>query len=256
MRGFACSGTLAAAEIAATAREAEELGYSCVWITVIRDVTDPAHVLDAALEATSTLEVGLGLVPLDAFPASKLAPRLAHLPGRAIVGLGVGQHQRDAPGFWRDGAATFRRLAPGVRICVGSYGAKVLRAAGPLVDAALLNWMTPERVDWAQRQLSTERGALPPCPLYVYLPAAIGAGGADNIGEARIAMAQYAYHRRHQASLGSDAPEVLTVKRPQSRPALPDFGANAIPVVNPTGPSSHADRRNLLWCSRPPSAHR
>ena len=51
MRGFACSGALAVAEIAATAREAEELGYSCVWITVIRDVTDPVQVLEAALEA-------------------------------------------------------------------------------------------------------------------------------------------------------------------------------------------------------------
>jgi alkanesulfonate monooxygenase SsuD/methylene tetrahydromethanopterin reductase-like flavin-dependent oxidoreductase (luciferase family) len=255
-RGFACSGTLAVAEIAATAREAEDLGYTCVWITVIRDVTDPAHVLDAALQATSTLEVGLGLVPLDAFPAGKLAPRLAHVPERAIVGLGVGQHQRDVPGFWRDGASAFRRLAPDVRICVGSYGAKVLRAAGPLVDAALLNWMTPERVDWARRQLSTDRNALPPCPLYVYIPAAIGAGGANRIGEARIAMAQYPYHRRHQASLGSSAPEVLMVKRPESRPALPDFGANATPVVNPTGPSSHAERRNLLWSCRPCTAPR
>ena len=251
MRGFACSGTLAAAEVAATAREAEDLGYSCVWITVIRDVTDPAHVLDAALGATSTLEVGLGLVPLDAFPADDLAPRLAHLPRRAIVGLGVGQHHRDAVGFWCDGASTFRRLAPDVRIGVGSYGAKVLRAAGPLVSAALLNWMTPERVDWAQRQLSAERGALPLCPLYVYVPAAIGAGGADSISEARVAMARYPYHRRHQESLGSSAPEVLIVQRTESRPALPGFGTNAIPVVNPTGPSTRADRRDLLWSCRP-----
>ena len=256
MRGFACSGTLAAAEIAATAREAEDLGYSCVWITVIRDVTDPVHVLDAALQATSTLEIGLGLVPLDAFPAWKLAPALERVPERAIVGLGVGQHQRDAPGFWRDGALTFRRLAPDVRIGVGSYGAKVLRAAGPLVDAALLNWMTPARVDWAQRQLSTERGGLAPCPIYVYIPAAIGAGGAARIRQARAAMAQSEYHRRHQASLGSSAPEVLTVQRPESRPALPDFGTNAIPVVNPAGPSSQADRRNLLWCCRPCTAPR
>ncbi len=251
MRGFACSGTLAAAEIAATAHEAEELGYRCVWITVIRDVTDPVQVLEAALEATTTLEVGLGLVPLDAFPAGQLAPRLAHVPGRALVGLGIGQHQHEAPAFWRDGAATFRRLAPDVRICVGSYGAKVLRAAGPWVDAALLNWMTRERVDWAQRQLNIEREARPPCPLYVYVPAAIGAGGADRLREARVTMARYPYHGRHQASLGASAPEVLAVDRREASPTLPDFGTNAIPVVNPTGPSSHADRRDLLWCCRP-----
>lgn len=255
-RGFTCSGALALTEIAETAADAEALGYACIWITVLRGVTNPVDVLESALGATTGIEVGLGLVPLDAFPAAALAARLAGAPARAIIGLGVGQHHRGAAPFWLAGAAEFRRHAPGLRIAVGSYGPRVLRAAGACADSALLNWMTPERVNWAARQLEigAHAGGRPDSvrPIYVYVPTASGPGAKQQLDGAMRAMAAYEYHRRHQAALVAEATIGVTVDPSKaSAPEVPDFGFDAIPVINPTGESTSAQRKALLYACGP-----
>ena len=146
------------------------------------------------LRRTTTLEVGLGLVPLDAFPAGQLAPaaraysrpcaRRTRRRSASARGAGVlARRRRGLP-----------RRAPTSASASGSYGAKVLRAAGPWVDAALLNWMTPERVDWARRQLNSERGG-PATVSALRLRARSDRSRRRGRGsaEARVAMARYAY---------------------------------------------------------------
>jgi alkanesulfonate monooxygenase SsuD/methylene tetrahydromethanopterin reductase-like flavin-dependent oxidoreductase (luciferase family) len=255
-RGFACSGALSLEEIAETAADAEALGYACVWITVLRGVTNPVDVLESALRATAEIEIGLGLVPLDAFPAADLAGRLADAPARATIGLGVGQHHRGAAAFWLAGAAEFRTCAPGLRIAVGSYGPRVLQAAGACADSALLNWMTPERVDWAARQLDigAHAGGRPDSvrPIYVYVPTASGPGAKQQLHGALRAMAAYEYHRRHQAALAPGSTVGVTVDTSKaSAPKVPNFGLDAIPVINPTGESTSEQRKALLHICAP-----
>jgi alkanesulfonate monooxygenase SsuD/methylene tetrahydromethanopterin reductase-like flavin-dependent oxidoreductase (luciferase family) len=256
-RGFVCSGALPLAEIADTAAEAEALGYSSLWITVLRGTTDPAAVLDAALGATERVEVGLGLVPLDAFPAAQLAPAVATAPGRAIVGLGVGLRHDQAATLWQAEAAEFRARAPRVRIAVGSYGPLVLRAGGSCADAVLLNWMTPERVRWAARQVDSGAHAAgrphPPRPIYVYVPTAPGEDGADQIAGALQALARYEYHRRHQALIGPAATLGITVvlSSDASPPPVPSFGGEAVSVVSPTGQTTREQRQMLLRACAP-----
>jgi alkanesulfonate monooxygenase SsuD/methylene tetrahydromethanopterin reductase-like flavin-dependent oxidoreductase (luciferase family) len=259
-RGFVCSGALPLTEIADTAAEAEALGYTSLWITVLRGTTDPGAALNAALGATERVEVGLGLVPLDAFPAARLAPAVAAAPGRAIVGLGVGLRHDQAATFWQAEAAEFRSRAPHVRIAVGSYGPLVLRAGGSCADAVLLNWMTPERVRWAARQVDAGAHAAgrahPPRPIYVYVPAAPGEDGADQIADALQAMAQYEYHRRHQALIGPAATLGMTVvlSSDASPPPVPSFGGEAVSVVNPTGQTTREQRQMLLRACAPSRA--
>jgi alkanesulfonate monooxygenase SsuD/methylene tetrahydromethanopterin reductase-like flavin-dependent oxidoreductase (luciferase family) len=254
--GFACSGTLSIPEIAEMAAEAEDLGYTSVWITVLRDVTDPVAALHAALGATETIVVGLGLVPLDAFPAAHLAPALGGLAARAIVGLGVGLHHRGAASFWRAEAAELRSSAPDVRIAVGSYGTRVLREGGRAADAVLLNWMTPERVAWALRQVDDGARAAgrarPPRPAYVYVPTGVGPDARDHLRAALNGLAAHDYHRRHQARIGDTGPLGLTVSATTADPPeVPAFGGGTSSVVLPTGPITRAERRLLMRACRP-----
>ena len=258
-RGFACSGTLAVSEIADTAAEAEALGYTSLWITVLRGITDPATVLEAALEASARLEVGLGLVPLDSFSGAELAEQLAGAPTRALVGLGVGMRHDGAASFWRAQAADFREGAPGVRIAVGSYGPLVLRAGGARADAVLLNWMTPERVRWALKQV--DAGALaagrerPPRPAYVYVPTAVGKDAPTQLADALHAMARFDYHRRHQATVSPDAALGVAVDLATAEPPQrPSYGPDTVPVVNATGETAREQRNVLLRAFAPTRA--
>jgi hypothetical protein len=254
-RGFACSGALSLTEIAESAADAEALGYACVWITVLRGVTNPVDVLESALRATAGIEVGLGLVPLDAFPAATLAAQLARAPARVIIGLGVGQHLRGAAPFWLAGAAEFRAHAPGLRIAVGSYGPRVLRAAGACADSALLNWMTPERVNWAAHQLDigAHASGRPDAvrPIYVYVPTAAGPAAKQQLDGAMRAMAAYEYHRRHQAAVAGATIGMTVDASGALAPDVPDFGFDAIPVINPTGESTSEQRKALLHACGP-----
>jgi alkanesulfonate monooxygenase SsuD/methylene tetrahydromethanopterin reductase-like flavin-dependent oxidoreductase (luciferase family) len=257
--GFACSGALAASEIADTAAEAEALGYTSLWITVLRGITDPAAVLEAALGASRRLEVGLGLVPLDSFPGAELAEQLAGAPTRALISLGVGMRHIGAASFWHAQAADFRAGAPGVRIAVGSYGPLVLRAGGALADTVLLNWMTPERVRWALEQV--DAGALaagrerPPRPAYVYVPTAVGKDAPTQLAGALHAMARFDYHRRHQAALSPDAALGVAVDLATAEPPQrPSYGPDTVPVVNPTGETTRVQRDALMRALAPARA--
>jgi Luciferase-like monooxygenase len=253
-RGFACSGAIAAGDVARLAHAAEDLGFSSFWVTVLRDVTDPIAVLQAALGATAEITVGLGLIPLDAFAIAELAPCLGDAGRRAIIGLGVGRRRLAPDDFWTAGARRLRADAPRVRIAVGSYSPLVLRAGGALADAALLNWMTPARVRWAERQLDEGARAAGrgcgPSDSYVYLPTAIGGDAQRTIDAALTGMAGHGYHRRHQAAIGSTPSLGMAIQTGAgSDPSLPDYGPRTETVVWPLGQDVEVHRAILESCS-------
>jgi alkanesulfonate monooxygenase SsuD/methylene tetrahydromethanopterin reductase-like flavin-dependent oxidoreductase (luciferase family) len=239
-RGFAVSGALGVDVIAEFARRAEVSGYSTFWVTVLAGRADPIDLLSAATDATSTIEIGLGLVPLSAYGGASVAARAAGrgLPlTRTVVALGVGDRRRGAARFWRREASEFRREAPRVRLAVGGYGAGVLRAGGTIADAVLLNWMTPERIRWALARVdegAAAAGRTPPRPAYVYVSAAVGPDAAPRIDRALARMAAYDYHRRHQQEMAAastvGAPVLTSADVPA---ALRPYGPPAVPVVMP-----------------------
>jgi alkanesulfonate monooxygenase SsuD/methylene tetrahydromethanopterin reductase-like flavin-dependent oxidoreductase (luciferase family) len=254
-RGFVASGALSIDEIAESAALSEELGYRCFWVTVLADKTDPSEVLAAALAATSDIEVGLGLLPLDAFPGAESGRQLATIAdsGRVTVALGVGRHFSAAAMFWLAEATAFRAAAPNLRIAVGSYGPRVLRAAGTVADAVLLNWMTPERVEWAVAQVDSgavDAGRPVPRPVYVYLSAATGPGARPAIDASLESYRAYAYHRRHQAALGGATVGVVADSPADVEPALAPFG-DAVAVINPVGCTDWQGRERVLRLFQP-----
>jgi alkanesulfonate monooxygenase SsuD/methylene tetrahydromethanopterin reductase-like flavin-dependent oxidoreductase (luciferase family) len=251
-RGFVASGALPVEEIAATAAAAERLGYSTFWVTVLAGKTMPEVAMTEALAATATIEVGLGLLPLDGFPGAEAGDRLARVPGastRAIVGLGVGRHHRGAGAFFAGQARAFRRSAPELRVAVGSYGPRVLRVGGELCDAILLNWMTPERVRWAVGHADAGAAAAdrpPPRPVYVYVSGATGVGAQERIDQALKGFRAFDYHRRHQDAMRATATIGVVADSPADIVAPLAAYRASIPVINPVGAMTKAERDEVL----------
>jgi alkanesulfonate monooxygenase SsuD/methylene tetrahydromethanopterin reductase-like flavin-dependent oxidoreductase (luciferase family) len=258
-RGFAISGLTEPERIRSLATAAERLGYDNFWITVRAGETDPVAVAAAALEATERVEVGLGLIPLDAFPAGPTARSIAALPmaERVVVGLGVGGHVEGAAPFWSEGATQFKASAPDLKIAVGSYGPQVLARGGALADAVLLNWMTPERVRWAVDRVDGGAEAVrrkPPRPVYVLVPTAIGPAAREAVDAALLAMRARAYHRRHQEEMGAAEELGLAVERPGEDFELyfRRYGAS-VPVVWPVAEPEEDRLRESMQALAPSS---
>jgi alkanesulfonate monooxygenase SsuD/methylene tetrahydromethanopterin reductase-like flavin-dependent oxidoreductase (luciferase family) len=253
-RGFIASGALPLAELTELAAGAEQLGYAAFWTTVLAGHHDPAALIEAAAADTKSIPLGLGLVPLDAFPAAAVGRSLLAgpvPPERIVCALGVGLHRVGAAEFWRQGATAFRRTAPQIRLAVGSYGPRVLRAGGAVADAVLLNWMTPKRARWALERFAegaTGAGRDPSPPLYVIVNAGFEQAQLDST------LAEYAkapYHRRHQEQVGDGEPLGIVVERPAGIGAQLDPWSWAMPLVNPIGAGSAAERRELQQLSAP-----
>jgi len=258
-RGFACSGGCSLGEISRAAREAEDAGYSSLWVTVLAGTTDPAAVLGAALGETDKIDVGLGLVPLDAFPASSLAEQLGGLSSRVILGLGVGRQASHRVELLTEAVSELRAVTPGVRLAVGSYGPRILRAAGAEVDAILLNWMTRERLGWATGQVDAGARAVrrpSPRPIYAYVPVAVGPDAAEELDRAFDGIVRHPSQRRHREALpsGSSIGLSIDLTNPEPPPPAEVFDWPVVPIINPTGNSNDRERRALLQRFRPGGA--
>ncbi len=193
-RHLALSTDLAAVEVVAVARRAEELGVEALWVTDIRFLRD-CYVLLGAIAATTTrLVLAPGVSdPFSRHPASlaAAAATLAELaPGRVILGLGAGgsgldkigitredplrtveaaigsmramlrgeQAQADTPGFRLSEGKLAFRADPRIPIALVAHGPLMQRLAGRVADLAFIaNYTRPAAVAWARSQLSTGR---------------------------------------------------------------------------------------------------
>jgi alkanesulfonate monooxygenase SsuD/methylene tetrahydromethanopterin reductase-like flavin-dependent oxidoreductase (luciferase family) len=175
-----------------------------------------------------------------------------------VIGLGVGRRYDDGgPAFWAQECARLRERAPVARIAAAGYGPKLMRTAGGMADAVLLNWMTPERVRWATDLLdagAAAAGRQRPSPIYLYLSAAVGPGAAERIDAAMTAFRAYPYHRRHQDAMA--ATETVGIAVSQAEEIEPALGRyeGVVALINPIGEVSAQDRERLLEFFSPRSA--
>jgi alkanesulfonate monooxygenase SsuD/methylene tetrahydromethanopterin reductase-like flavin-dependent oxidoreductase (luciferase family) len=250
-RGYVISGALGAREIGALAAAAEEAGYTSVWLTVPGTATDPAQLLRSALESTDRVGVGLGVVPLDRFPATALAESLAAFEydlARLIVGLGAGRRRANgAARFMLAEAQALKEAHPGLEVAVGSYGPHVLRVAGAVADALVLNWMTPARLRWAMDQAAAgaaAAGRASPSRVYLFVSSAVGPGAASTIHAALARFREFDYHRRHQEAMAATEVVGAAVESSSDVEVALARYEGATPVVNPVGAERHSER---LW---------
>src|SRR2546427_10642541 len=85
------------------AKEAERLGYESVWVTQLPDARDAAVLLAAYAEATQSVRLGTGVLPIYTRHPSAMAQMAASLDelsaGRFILGIGV-RHKVTGQAMW------------------------------------------------------------------------------------------------------------------------------------------------------------
>ena len=123
--------------LVASACEAEELGYSTVWVTDDRLQKDVFGVLAAIALSTSKLRLGPGVTnPYSRHPAL-IATAIATLDelsgGRAVLGLGAGGTNHRALGVRRE--APVAALAEAIELIRGLLAGREVSLAGRVVQA-------------------------------------------------------------------------------------------------------------------------
>ncbi|MBF0815156.1 LLM class flavin-dependent oxidoreductase [Microbacterium paludicola] len=122
----------------------EGAGLGGLWVNETPGA-DALEVAAAALEATETIRVATGVIPVDRRPAAELLAELARLRlplQRLTLGIGSGGRRAGALDLMRDAIAELR--AGGVPdIALGALGPKMRRLAAERADGVVLNWLTP-----------------------------------------------------------------------------------------------------------------
>jgi alkanesulfonate monooxygenase SsuD/methylene tetrahydromethanopterin reductase-like flavin-dependent oxidoreductase (luciferase family) len=196
-RGVALFAGTDPAVVASTAQLAEELGYTSFWLNH-PGRTDGIAGLRPAAEATTSIELGVGVVPLHLRGVASVVEgvRSTGLPTeRLLVGIGTA-----GPGAFRlarDGVTSIRD-ALNCGVAMGALAAGACRLAGEIADGVLFNWLTPE---YARRSAGwVEEGAVragrPRPRLYAYVRLALGPGARELIEAegARYAAGSYGPH--------------------------------------------------------------
>jgi hypothetical protein len=124
------TGRTDAATVSTLAALVERLGFHALWINDIPG-GDSLAGLRVAAEATATLGLATGVIPLDRRPVGTLD--LAGVPAdRTVLGIGSGG-ARHPLGLVRDGIAALRR-ATDAAIVVGGLGPRMRRLAAEQAD--------------------------------------------------------------------------------------------------------------------------
>jgi alkanesulfonate monooxygenase SsuD/methylene tetrahydromethanopterin reductase-like flavin-dependent oxidoreductase (luciferase family) len=169
-RGLVSIGVAAAigAElIGRLAPEIESAGFHSLWVND-NPGADSLAVLEAAADATSSLTLATGVLPVDRRPPAEILGALEarRLPReRLMLGIGSGARSRGALALVSEAAAELRSVAAS-RILVGALGPRMRRLAVSEADGVLLSWLTP---DAAREQSAEARAAAsgPHVALYV-----------------------------------------------------------------------------------------
>ncbi|CAN5648804.1 hypothetical protein BH23CHL5_BH23CHL5_16450 [soil metagenome] len=151
-RGFGIAGSLNADLVAPLAEAAEKAGFSSFWANDTPGA-DSLAVLQRAAAVTSSIRLGVGVIPLDRRPATAMVDQIAgsEIPqDRLIIGVGSGATLGGSLNLVQTGVKVLR--GRGFSVAVGALGDRMVDLAAEHADAVLLNWLTPE---WAAR--SAER---------------------------------------------------------------------------------------------------
>jgi alkanesulfonate monooxygenase SsuD/methylene tetrahydromethanopterin reductase-like flavin-dependent oxidoreductase (luciferase family) len=142
-RGFGVAGALDHALIEQLAGLVERLGYDSFWANDTPGGEGLAA-LAAAASATTRVELGVGVIPIDRSSPERIAARVKDLElpvERLIVGVGAGGARQGTITLVRAAVETLRDLT-GARVFVGALGPRMCKLAGEVADGVLLNWLT------------------------------------------------------------------------------------------------------------------
>lgn len=175
-RGFGVAGALPAEVVMLLASAAESGGYRTFWVNDTPG-GDGLAKLQAAARVTSTIRLGVGVIPLDRQPADVIARRVVELElpqDRLSLGIGSGG-QQDALKRTGEGALLLQEQLK-AEVIIGALGPRMCALAGSHAHGVLLNWLTPAYVEPSAEiviQAAEQAGRLDPA-IYGYVRTALG----------------------------------------------------------------------------------
>ena len=201
--GFALFAGTTSEIIRASAKEAEQLGYTSFWVNHPGS-TDGLVALAQAAGETKRIALGIGVIPLHTRGSESIigGTRATKLPLDRLL-LGVGSPNPNSLARVRDGVAALHAQLK-TRVIVAALGPKMCRLAGEIADGVLFNWITPEHArlsaGWVREGAAAAKRPAP--TLYAYVRLALGPKGGDKLGEEGNRYASIPAYAAHFERMG------------------------------------------------------
>lgn len=233
-RGFGVAGALPLEIIRTLAPAAEAAGYQTFW------VNDTPHgdglaALRAAADVTSTIRLGVGVIPLDRQPDGVIARRVRELDlpqHRLLLGIGSG----GSAGSLRRVASAAEALDADLdaQVVVGALGPKMCALAGSASDGVLLNWLTADYVMPSAAIAEEAADAVGrPAPMILgYVRTAFGPGAREVFYEEAGRYASYPSYAANFARMGTPAEHTAVIG--DTRQDIQDGLAPFTPLLDET----------------------
>ncbi len=175
--------------IRAAAQLAESLGYHSFWVNDTPN-GDGLEALAEAASVTTSIKLGVGVIPLSRRPADQIVRQLRAMDGsqgdavrlpldRLWLGVGSGAGGTGAMRRVRDGLDMLNRDA-NTTVFISALGPRMSRLAGEMSDGVLFNWLTPEFANTANEWVREgARNASRDVPVLAsYVRVSLGEAGA------------------------------------------------------------------------------
>jgi alkanesulfonate monooxygenase SsuD/methylene tetrahydromethanopterin reductase-like flavin-dependent oxidoreductase (luciferase family) len=196
-RGFGIAAATLSSLVAPLASAAEANGYDTFWVNDTPG-SDGFEALRKAAEVTSSIRLGVGVIPIDRRPPAEIVKAIedAKLPKeRLIVGVGAGAELYGSLDNVRAAVQTIRAEA-GVQVAVGALGPRMVAMSAKEADAVLLNWLTPRQAKLSTQEIRARQGEGRHCEVIAYVRVALPEGFEQLAGEGDryASFPQYARH--------------------------------------------------------------
>jgi len=196
-RGFGIAAATLSSLVAPLAAAAESNGYDTFWVNDTPG-SDAFEALRQAAEVTSTIRLGVGVIPIDRRPPDSIVRAIEEkqLPkDRLIVGVGAGAELYGSLDNVR-GAVHIIRAEAGVPVAIGALGPKMVALAAKEADAVLLNWLTPRQAKLSTQEVRSRQAEGRHCEVIAYVRVALPEGFEQLAGEGDryASFPQYARH--------------------------------------------------------------
>lgn len=194
------AGTLGPDAIARLAPAVEQAGFRSLWVNDTPG-GDSIAALEAAADATTSLALATGVIPVDRRHADAIvaAVQRAELPEhRVVLGIGSGAARRGALALVGEAVAALHEgLA--ARVLVGALGPKMRQLGAQHADGVLLSWLTP---DAATGQAQEAHGLASGAHVALYVRTALEATASARLAEEAARYGSYPAYAANFARLG------------------------------------------------------
>jgi alkanesulfonate monooxygenase SsuD/methylene tetrahydromethanopterin reductase-like flavin-dependent oxidoreductase (luciferase family) len=209
-RSFGVAGALNDQIVSRLAAEAEAAHFAAFWANDTPS-GDGLESLAAAFSTTSSIRLGVGVIPIDRKPASAIIEQVKRLglpEERLTIGIGAGGLRKGSLAAVAKAAGDLKQSLA-ARIVVGSLGPYMTQIGGISADGVLLNWITTDgagELGELARMAALDKGR--PVPhVAAYIRVAMGERAFARLAEEAARYETYPQYKRYFDSMRFSAIE-------------------------------------------------